>query len=54
MLNLNKPVNLASKDFSQHKFDWYEQIREQRPVLNAKISVMSITAVSRYEDSLAY
>ena len=53
MIDLNKPVNLASPEFVDHKYDWYERIREERPVMEARISVMKLYTVARYDDCAA-
>lgn len=50
MIDLSRPVSLASQDFVQNKFEWFERIREEKPVYLAKISVLKIYTVSRYED----
>lgn len=50
MIDLNRPVNLAAKEFVNNKYEWYEHIREQKPVHRAKISVMTVYTVARYED----
>lgn len=46
----DKPLNLSSKAFIQNKFAVLEEVREQRPVHQAKISVMRLYTVARYED----
>ncbi len=50
MIDLSRPVSLASQEFVQNKFAWFERIREEKPVYLAKISVLKIYTVSRYED----
>lgn len=50
MIDLTKPVNLSSRAFVDNKYQWYERIREERPVLPVKVSVMNAFAVSRFED----
>ncbi len=50
MIDLNRPVNLASPEFAKDKYEWYERIREERPVFQTKISVLTVYTVSRYED----
>jgi len=49
-LNLDKPLDLGSSAFLHNKFEILDQIREQRPVHQVKISVMRMFAVARYED----
>jgi len=53
VLDLSRPINLISKDFARNKFAYYEQLREQKPVQKAKISVIRLYTVSRYEDCTA-
>ena len=50
MIDLTRPVNLASADFVHNKFEWFERIREEKPVYVAKVSVLKIYTVSRYDD----
>ena len=50
MLDLSKPLDLSSKAFHANKFEIYEQIREERPVHKAKVSIVTVYTVSRYED----
>ncbi len=50
MSDLSKPINLASAEFARNKYEWYERIREERPVHQAKVSVMTVYTVARYED----
>jgi cytochrome P450 len=50
MIDLTRPINLSSPEFVQNKFEWFERIREEKPVYLAKISVLKIYTVSRYED----
>nr|NIP14073.1 cytochrome P450 [Pseudomonadales bacterium]NIX07362.1 hypothetical protein [Pseudomonadales bacterium] len=50
MIDLNRPINLASAEFANEKYEWYERIREERPVFQTKISVLTVYTVSRYED----
>lgn len=53
MLDLSRPLNLASADFAANKFEWLEQIREERPVGTARISALTIYTVARYDDCTA-
>lgn len=51
MIDLSKPINLASKDFNNNKYTWYERIREERPVGTAKISLIgTVYTVARHDD----
>ncbi len=53
MLDLSRPLNLTSSDFHENKWDIYERIREEKPVHQAKISVMTVYTVARHEDCTA-
>ncbi len=50
MIDLSRPVNLTSPEFVNNKYQWYERIREERPVHRVRISVMTLYAVSRFDD----
>ncbi len=50
MIDLTKPTNLASEAFVNNKYEWYERIREEKPLHQVKISVVTMYAVSRFED----
>ena len=45
-----RPIKMSSADFSTHKYDWYRWMLEEAPVMPAKISVMKLSVVSRYDD----
>lgn len=53
MIDLSKPLNFTDPEFVNHKYEWYERIREERPVHRAKFSVISVYTVARYEDCTA-
>ena len=53
MINLDKPINIASPAFLADEYALYDRIREERPVSRIKISVIRMYAVSRYEDCAA-
>lgn len=53
MLNLDRPINFSSPEFIYNKYEIYEQIREQRPVHRAKISILNVYTVARFEDCAA-
>ncbi|MCH2188139.1 cytochrome P450, partial [Myxococcota bacterium] len=44
------PVDMNAQAFHEHKYLWYEWLREEAPVCTGKISVMKVNLVSRYED----
>ncbi|MGI9328497.1 MAG: cytochrome P450 family protein [Pseudomonadales bacterium] len=50
MIDLERPVNLNSPEFVNNKWQWLERIREEKPVHKAKISVLTLYTVARYED----
>ncbi|MDG2333201.1 MAG: cytochrome P450 [Myxococcota bacterium] len=45
-----RPVDLNSLAFHDHKYLWYEWMREEAPVCAGKVSIMKVTLVSRYDD----
>jgi len=45
-----KPIDLNGASFHDHKYAWYEWMREEAPVCTGKISIMKVTLVSRYDD----
>lgn len=49
-ITLDKSLDFSNKAFLQDKFAVFEQIREERPVHQAKISVLKVFTVARYED----
>lgn len=50
MIDLTAPTNLASPAFIEDKFEWLNRIREERPVHQARISVLRVYTVARYDD----
>lgn len=50
MLNLDKPIDLVSAEYLDNLWDNLERIREERPVHQAKISVIKVYTVARYSD----
>jgi len=50
---LKRPLNLASQDFADHKYAYYEWLREEAPVYQARVSVLKVHLVSRYDDCVA-
>lgn len=44
------PRNLASKTFNANKYDYFEWLRENEPVWKARMFVMPIVCLSRYQD----
>ena len=53
IIGLSSPTNLSSEEFINNKFEWYERIREEKPVHKAKLSVLSVYTVARYDDCTA-
>jgi cytochrome P450 len=47
---MNIPKNIASKDFNDHKYEYFEELRENNPVHQGKFFVMNATFLSRYQD----
>ena len=50
MIDQSKPFNLNSDEFNRNKFAWYEQIREDLPVHQAKVSIIKVFTIARYDD----
>jgi len=49
-LDSNRPVDLTSAAFHDQKYAWYRWMLEEAPVCTARISVLKVNLVSRYED----
>jgi cytochrome P450 len=41
---------MTAPDFIDNKWEWFERIREERPVHRAKVSVLTVYTLARYED----
>ena len=52
-IDLSKPIDLGSADFSQHKYDYYPWILEEAPICTGKVSVLKVHMLSRYDDCVA-
>ena len=50
MIDLTRPLNFTDPAFVNNKYAWYERILEEKPVYEAKISIMKLNTVARYED----
>ena len=50
VFDVNRPIDLAGRDFADNKFDWYRWMLEEAPVCRGRISVMKIVLISRYDD----
>ena len=50
MIDHSRPINLNSAEFNNDKFAWYEQIRENLPVHQAKVSIIKVFTIARYDD----
>ena len=50
MFDITKPLSLADRDFIENKWEILEQIREERPVMPVKVSVLNAYGIARYED----
>ena len=53
MINLDKPLNFSAPEYIHNKFEVLDRIREERPVHTAKIMVMKVHTVARYDDCTA-
>jgi cytochrome P450 len=52
-LDLKHPLNVGSQEFADHKYAIYAWLREQAPVYRARVSVLKIYLLSRYDDCVA-
>jgi len=50
MIDHSRPINLNSAEFNNDKFAWYERIREDLPVHQAKVSIIKVFTIARYDD----
>ena len=46
----NRPIDLASREFSRHKYEWYRWMLEEAAACSGKISILRVSLVSRYDD----
>jgi cytochrome P450 len=44
------PIDLASREFAENKYDWYRWMLENAPASRGKISILRVNLVARYED----
>ena len=51
-LSFSEPIDIGSQAFADAKYDYYRWMREEAPVCRAKVSVVKLFMVSRYEDCL--
>ena len=51
-VNPGKALNLGSKDFSQHKYEYYAYLREHLPVAKGRVAMLKLHLVSRYADCM--
>jgi cytochrome P450 len=49
-LDLSKPIDVGSPDFSRNKYAYYPWILEEAPICAGKISVVKLHMLSRYDD----
>jgi cytochrome P450 PksS len=47
---VNTPINLASREFAETKYDWYRWALENAPACRGRITVLRVNLVARYED----
>jgi cytochrome P450 len=47
---IKQPINIGGKEFPANKFAYYKWLREEAPVCKAKISVLDVYLLSRYDD----
>ncbi|HXK24962.1 MAG TPA: cytochrome P450 [Myxococcota bacterium] len=44
------PIDLGSREFSDHQYDWYRFLLEHAPACRGKLSVLRVNLVARYDD----
>ncbi|HEB90726.1 MAG TPA: cytochrome P450 [Deltaproteobacteria bacterium] len=49
-LAAGRPIRMNDPDFARHKYEWYRWMLEEVPVCRARISLMKLDVVVRYED----
>jgi cytochrome P450 len=52
-IELPKTINLADRDFTDRKYDYYAELRRSRPVSRGRIAVVNVHLVARYADAIA-
>ena len=50
--NRQKALNLGSRDFTQHKYEYYTYLREHLPVAKGRVAMLKVHLVSRYADCM--
>ena len=46
----DRPIDLASREFAENKYDWYRWLLENAPAGRGRISILRVNLVARYED----
>ena len=49
----SRPIDLASRDFAERKYDWYRWLLENAPACRGRIAVLRVNLVARYADCRA-
>ena len=52
-LSLKQPLNWGTQAFADHKYEIYEWLREEAPLVKTKVSLLNVYAVSRYDDCVS-
>lgn len=50
---MKHPMNLGKQEFADRKYEIYEWLREEAPLYQAKIAILKVHTVSRYDDCVA-
>jgi len=50
---LKHPMNLGSQEFADRKYEIYEWLREEAPLYQAKVTILKVHVVARYDDCVA-
>jgi len=51
-LHIKHPINVASREFTDHKWEYYRWLREHAPVYRGRMSILPVYFVSRFDDCL--
>lgn len=47
---INHPIDITNRHFNEHKYRYYQWLREEAPVYRGKLSIVKVYLLSRYDD----
>jgi cytochrome P450 len=50
---IKHPIDITSREFIHHSYEYYHWLREQAPVYKGKLSIVNVYLLSRYDDCVA-